>query len=924
MARIRGSMLLSTAVVYLLAASPASADYPADCFGGWEPSSPDCSMFPEIGYVGCCDSEGRSVWCDQGALYCVDCENEGPSCGWSPFGGYYDCGTEGGADPSGQYQFDCATCEPACESGYKCVAGVCEECIADCNGKSCGGDGCGGSCGECAVENVCVDGICMGKGCTPEVDPGCGGCYCEACVCGLDSWCCTWDWDSVCVDICIEECGGCPNLEDCGDDACDGSVGETCGTCPVDCLCGAGTTCFKHTCCAADCDEKECGDDACGGHCGQCEVGEICEEFACLIPPSCEVAGAIHCDETVVADSDDFGGVLDAYDCTNQVFLGPETAYQFYAKEDDLLLVTLAGIGFGTDVRLLAAQNSCSSAACFEVVSGGQMSVEVEKGTTYFFVIDSPEWDDAGEFVLSVVCQSSCEPDCAGKKCGDDGCNGVCGMCPEGFICKEHQCLVHDGCTPAAIEGCPGCACEACVCEWDDWCCWFDWDEWCVSICIDDCGGCPDLSGCGNGLCDDDVGEDCGNCTEDCACSEPEVCFEGECCLPDCTGVECGSDGCGGDCGDCGDGLYCSAGICGPNDGCSVTDEPGCSGCLCGDCVCSFWPECCTWEWDFICVMVCDEFCEGCGLLENCGDGECDVWGGESCGNCPADCTCGAGESCYDGECCAPACSGQECGDDGCGGSCGQCPPGEACAWGECQSGGGCIATYDYGCGGCPCEACVCGMDSYCCDTAWDDICVDVCVSYCGGCEAGDPCGDDVCSYGDGEDCDSCPADCACKASETCIDGQCCKPDCVGKECGSDSCGGGCGGCDYGEYCSLEFQCVENESVEPDPDVFTGKDSGGGFDLLAPDLLAPDLSTVDGPAKGDLPGGEIGAVGTDGVALQDGAYDDGALTEDAAGEPGKKSGGCGVAQTAHGAPLGFLLLLLLTLWCLRLRVVRHS
>jgi hypothetical protein len=35
------------------------------------------------------------------------------------------------------------------------------------------------------------------------------------------------------------------------------------------------------------------------------------------------------------------------------------------------------------------------------------------------------------------VCQANCVPDCAGKQCGDDGCGGQCGTCPEGTACAQ-------------------------------------------------------------------------------------------------------------------------------------------------------------------------------------------------------------------------------------------------------------------------------------------------------------------------------------------------------------------------------------------------------------------------------------------------------------------------------------------------------
>ncbi len=97
-----------------------------------------------------------------------------------------------------------------------------------------------------------------------------------------------------------------------------------------------------------------------------------------------------------------------------------------------------------------------------------------------------------------------------------------------------------------------------------------------------------------------------------------------ETCTPDCTGKECGDDGCGGSCGTCEDGFVCQDGQC-------VGCTPDCTGKECGD--------------------------DGCG---------------GSCGTCddPAKPICNAQGIC---EACTPNCDGKECGDDGCGGSCGDC-----------------------------------------------------------------------------------------------------------------------------------------------------------------------------------------------------------------------------------------------------------
>lgn len=49
-----------------------------------------------------------------------------------------------------------------------------------------------------------------GNGCqaTPG-HAGCASCGCQSCVCTMDPYCCDVQWDSICVSMCNESCGGC-------------------------------------------------------------------------------------------------------------------------------------------------------------------------------------------------------------------------------------------------------------------------------------------------------------------------------------------------------------------------------------------------------------------------------------------------------------------------------------------------------------------------------------------------------------------------------------------------------------------------------------------------------------------------------------------------------------------------------------------
>jgi hypothetical protein len=47
----------------------------------------------------------------------------------------------------------------------------------------------------------------------------------------------------------------------------------------------------------------------------------------------------------------------------------------------------------------------------------------------------------AGESCDNGVCDGTCQPDCADKECGPDGCDGECGMCAPGQFCSHGTCM---------------------------------------------------------------------------------------------------------------------------------------------------------------------------------------------------------------------------------------------------------------------------------------------------------------------------------------------------------------------------------------------------------------------------------------------------------------------------------------------------
>ena len=342
-----------------------------------------------------------------------------------------------------------------------------------------------------------------------------------------------------------------------------------------------------------------------------------------------------------------------------------------------------------------------------------------------------------------------CQPDCAGKQCGDDGCGNECASCPEGLFCSnfvcsmeceteclagqkqcygagfqtcgphdEHTCLVWGPVTPCGI----GEKCLEGKCQCDPDCTGKQCGpDGCGGI----CGECGPEQSCGQDFhcadvacnecdfdqqmqCEDSLEyklceyneEGCLLWSEDTyGCAEGKVCQNNECkCDDQCQGKECGPDGCGGECGSCPDGQECNAG---------------------GSC-----------------IPTCTETCVS-------SDCDCGVVCGTSCGSCELGWTCKDNCHCE----CQGSCEGKQCGDDGCGESCGDCQPNE-----------------------------VCSVDDQC---HCEDECADAGAKQCAWS------GYQVCSFFGSDDCLTWGDEIPCPLGKECVQGSCFEPGgCTVETCG--------------------------------------------------------------------------------------------------------------------------------------------
>ncbi len=304
-----------------------------DCGNGYCEPTEDASTCPQdcsggcgsVTYEGCCD--GQVVkYCEGGSLKSIDC-SQNPSCGWQPEGNYYDCGTGGGADPSGMYPITCTGgSSPVCGNGY-CEPGEnATSCPNDCGGNQpvCGNGYCeqgetATSCpSDCGGGNqpVCGNGACengeTAASCPSDCGSGCGDKQCgfdgqgNSCGSCPEGFYCTWDGKCESDTPCEPVCTG----KQCGDDGCGGS----CGTCPAGLVCSAQNVCTApmggqdvvtpddDVMCTGSCVGKVCGDDGCGGNCGECPEG-----YGCTLEGLCQ--------EGYVPPEDDGGSTEDPYIC---------------------------------------------------------------------------------------------------------------------------------------------------------------------------------------------------------------------------------------------------------------------------------------------------------------------------------------------------------------------------------------------------------------------------------------------------------------------------------------------------------------------------------------------------------------------------------------------------------------------------------
>jgi|GEM_PF-1743636 len=400
-----------------------------DCSGGC-PANPSWQSCGYCGYTtdcsGRCPSDPR-VSCG----YCgmtADCNGNcpanpsGQSCGYC--GLTTDCSGGCPANPSGQfcgycgYTTDCSGMCPANPSGQSC--GYCGL-TTDCSG-GCPANPSGQSCGYCGYTTDC-SGMCPSD---PRVSCG---------YCGM-----TADCNGNCpANPSGQSCGYCGLTTDCSGGCPANPSGQFCGSCggetycdgSCSLLCGINQVCYgtPASCCTPNCNSKTCGSDGCGGSCGTCPDGQTCSNENCVsifCPDGNCVPGTSDCTSGTeikcIFDYASPGG----FSCGKRVDVGnwclayPSTP------------VLMPDCSCGCTPNCNGKQ--CGSDGCVGSCGPQTANCPLTYGTCSVTGTKTCSGTSYG------TCQGT-DPrpaNCAGKKCGDDGCGGSCGTCTYG--CTSGQC----------------------------------------------------------------------------------------------------------------------------------------------------------------------------------------------------------------------------------------------------------------------------------------------------------------------------------------------------------------------------------------------------------------------------------------------------------------------------------------------------
>jgi hypothetical protein len=265
-------------------------------------------------------------------------------------------------------------------------------CVPACNARECGADGCGGSCGECPAEVSTCNDAGLCAPFTCESSKDCPG----ALICFKE--------EGICVECAID------------------------ADCVENQKCTAEFVCVDIVPCVSDKDCKEV-DGVCDKEAGECvdclseldcPAGWLCVQTVCFEPACQSNEGRCNGLDVEVCNE-----TLTGWDLVKTC---PESQFCVAGKCLDHVCQPDSKFCDGQIATL-----------CNDEGSGPAETTDC----------------DAVDLFCSAGECTQCEPQCESKACGDDGCGGKCGECPEGIPCMEDggDYVCGTACDLAALEG---------------------------------------------------------------------------------------------------------------------------------------------------------------------------------------------------------------------------------------------------------------------------------------------------------------------------------------------------------------------------------------------------------------------------------------------------------------------------------------
>lgn len=290
---------------------------------------------------------------------------------------------------------------------------------------------------------------CQANGGTGCDDPGC-----EAEVCLIDSFCCDFEWDSVCADIAADECAVCGGQSSC-------------------CLIGPEPGCDVPDCEAAVCAEFAACCDVAWGEQGPIQSGmcvdlaiQLCGDLCDTVGESCGSSGAGTC-----CEKNDTPGCDDPACCENVCFGDPDDP--LYPPDSYCCLI---------EWDSLCAQKATDNPNC----QCDSVPMDCCVNNDSFPGCDNPVCEECVCAINPFCCMFGWVPFCVDNAefdCQEEcDCDVFIPDCPPSTF---------DCCAPA-FDG-PGCEDKECcnaVCAQDPFCCDVAWDFSCADAANEMCAVC--------------------------------------------------------------------------------------------------------------------------------------------------------------------------------------------------------------------------------------------------------------------------------------------------------------------------------------------------------------------------------------------------------------------------------------------------